>query len=239
MSARGGSTQRRFKQRARARRWAVVRRVLLVLVLVALVAGAGWLVFVSSVLAVERVRVTGVRTVNQQQITDAAAVPVGRPLARVDVDQIRARVEQLPVVDRADVSRSWPNTVAIGVTERTPVAAVRRAAGYQLIDAEGVMFRAVAKSRKLPVVEVGGNLQAGEEAAAVVAALPPALEKKVAQVEAGTMDSITLQLRDGREVVWGSAESSTLKAKVLAALLKRKAGVYDVSVPGSPTLEVS
>jgi cell division protein FtsQ len=238
VSARSRATQRRFKKRAWARRWAVLRRILLVVVLLSLVGGAGWLVFVSPVLAVERVRVTGVRTVTPEQIMGAAAVPVGRPLARVDVDRIRARVEQVPVVARADISRSWPNTVAIGVTERTPVAAVHTGAGYRLIDAEGVTFRSVPGPRKLPVIEAGSHPQAGKEAAAVVAALPVELEQKVAQVQAATMDSITLQLRDGREVVWGSAEGSALKAKVLAALLERKAAVYDVSVPGSPTLQV-
>ena len=51
-----------------------------------------------------------------------------------------------------------------------------------------------------------------------------------------TIDQITLVLRDGREVLWGSADESALKAQVIDRLLvSQKAGVYDVSVPGSPT----
>ena len=42
-------------------------------------------------------------------------------------------------------------------------------------------------------------------------------------------------LRDGRQVVWGSAEDSAAKAEVLVALLKEPAKRYDVSVPGQPT----
>ena len=42
-------------------------------------------------------------------------------------------------------------------------------------------------------------------------------------------------LRDGREVQWGSADESDLKATVLAELLAgQEAKVYDVSVPGQP-----
>jgi cell division protein FtsQ len=239
MRARGASSRRRFARRAWARRWATLRRALLLLVLVGLVAGAGWLVFVSSVLAVERVEVAGVRTVPAQQIRKAAAVPVGEPLARVDVDAVRARVERVPVVSRAEIGRSWPHTVVVEVTERTPVAAVKTGGLYRLIDAEGVMFRSVAEPRdRLPVMTVGGHPQAAREAAAVVAMLPRDLARRVAEVEATTMDSIALQLRDGREVVWGSADSSALKAKVLSALIDRDASVYDVSVPGSPTLKV-
>ena len=49
------------------------------------------------------------------------------------------------------------------------------------------------------------------------------------------MDRISLVLRDGRVVVWGSAEQSEDKAAVLAALLRaRDAQRYDVSVPGQP-----
>ena len=50
-----------------------------------------------------------------------------------------------------------------------------------------------------------------------------------------TVDEITLHLRDGRLVRWGSADQSEDKAAVLLQLLKRKATTYDVSVPGAPT----
>jgi cell division protein FtsQ len=237
------SSRRRFARRAWARRWANLRRLFLLLVLVGMVAGAVWLVFFSSVLAVRDVDVAGVRTVSVDAIAETAAVPLGEPLARVDVDRVRRRVEQLPVVEHADISRSWPHTVAIEVTERTPVAAVRSGGAYRLIDGEGVMFRTVSRpGKRLPVMTIGTQPavahDAATEAAAVVATLPPRLTRRVSGVDAATMDSIELRLQDGRRVVWGSAESSQLKARVLEALLQRKAQVYDVSVPGSPTLDV-
>jgi cell division protein FtsQ len=238
-SGRGRSSRQRFARRAWSRRWATVRRVVLLLVLVALVGGAGWLVFVSSVLAVERVEVSGTHTVSAARISNAAAVPLGEPLARVDVDRVRERVEDVPVVARADIGRSWPHTVSVEVVERTPVAVVRTGGALRLTDAEGVMFRTVASPRKrLPVVTVSPDAQTLPEAAAVVADLPRRLARRVSHVDAPTIDSIELRLRDGRSVVWGSAESSELKAEVLESLLRRRASVYDVSVPGAPTLQV-
>jgi cell division protein FtsQ len=238
-SGRGRSSRQRFARRAWSRRWATVRRVVLLLLVVALVGGAGWLVFVSSVLAVERVEVSGVHTVSTERISRAAAVPLGEPLARVNVDRVRERVEDVPVVARADVGRSWPHTVSVEVVERTPVAVVRQGGELRLIDAEGVMYRTVASPRRgLPVVTVGPDPQTLPSAAAVVADLPRPLARRVSHVRAATIDSIELRLRDGRSVVWGSAESSELKAEVLASLLRRRASVYDVSVPGAPTLQV-
>jgi len=243
MSARSRSSRSRFARRAWARRWASLRRLFLLLLVVSTVAGAVWLVFFSPVLAVRNVQVAGVRTVPVEAITGAAAVPVGEPLARVDVDQVRARVERVPVVGHADISRSWPHTVSIDVTERMPVAAVRSGGAFRLIDAEGVMYRTVSRPpQRLPVMTVGAQPavahDAATEAAAVVGALPHRLVARVSEVDAATMDSIELGLRNGRRVVWGSAEGSEVKARVLSALLHRKAKVYDVSVPGAPTLDV-
>ena len=242
-SPRVRSSRRRFARRAWARRWANLRRLFLLLWVLSTVAGAVWLVFFSRVLAVRDVHVAGVRTVPVDTVTRAAAGPLGEPLARVDVDQVQARIERLPVVDHADISRSWPHTVSIDVTERTPVAAVRSGGTYRLIDAKGVMYRTVSEPQKrLPVMTIGTQPavahDAATEAAAVVAALPHRLVSRVSEVDADTMDSIELRLQDGRRVVWGSSESSRLKARVLSALLHRKAQVYDVSVPGSPTLNV-
>jgi cell division protein FtsQ len=236
---RGRSSEQRFARRAWSRRWATVRRVVLLLLVVALVGGAGWLVFASSVLAVEQVEVSGVHTVSAERISRAAAVPLGEPLARVDVDRVRDRVEEVPVVARAEIGRSWPHTVSVEVVERTPVAVVRKDGAFSLTDAEGVMYRTVASPRRrLPVVTVGPDPQTLPSAATVVAELPPLLARRVSHVRAATIDSIELRLRDGRSVVWGSAESSQLKAEVLESLLRRRASVYDVSVPGAPTLQV-
>ena len=73
------------------------------------------------------------------------------------------------------------------------------------------------------------------EAAAVVSALPDDLAPRVDHVSVATVDQIELALRDGRTVVWGSAEDSAQKAEVLEVLLGQEASVYDVSVPSNPT----
>ena len=91
----------------------------------------------------------------------------------------------------------------------------------------------------LPQVRVGSQADrlALEEAAAVVASLDEAVTKRVDHIEVETADQILLQLQDGREVTWGSAEQSDDKAEVLLNLLEARpqAQVYDVSVPSLPT----
>lgn len=231
--------RKRFARRQWARRWLVWRRALTALVGVAAVGLVVWLVFFSSVLAVSGVQVEGVSLLSAKHVRRVAAVPVGQPLATVDLGAIAARVENLAPVASADVTRAWPGRIRIAVTERRPVAVVERGGAVRGMDADGVVFRRyAARPAGLPVVHLASGTQAPAraEAAKVVAALPPDLAAKVASVDVATIDTITLRLRDGRTVHWGSADDSEDKARVVAVLLRHKASTYDVSVPGRPTV---
>src|SRR4051812_45162584 len=113
------SSARRFMARARRRRlraavrWAVTAGVLVV-------AGAlTWVVYGTSVLAVRQVKVVGVQLLDPGQVELAADVPPDEPLARVDLDAVRARVRAIPAVDRVTVKRGWPSTLVGGGGGRT------------------------------------------------------------------------------------------------------------------------
>jgi cell division protein FtsQ len=245
--------RRRFARRQWARRWLAWRRVLVVLLVAGVLAGGVWLVFFSSVMAVKGVRVEGTAVLDPREVRRVAAVPGGAPLATVDLDGVQQRVTELvPVLD-VDVSRSWPDRVRIDVVEREAVAVVETPAGFRGVDDEGVRFRSYpSRPRGLPLLRddtpsprdgQAGDDQAGDEqrdafaeAAAVVTALPADLVRRVDYVSVRTIDTISLSLRDGRTVLWGSAAQSASKAEVLAVLLERKASSYDVSVPGRPVI---
>jgi cell division protein FtsQ len=236
-------TRRRFARRQWARRWLTWKPVLAIVLVLVLVVGGLWLVYFSSFLSVQGVDVRGTSLLTQEQVRRAAAVPEGEALASVDLDRVRARVEALAAVRSADVSREWPDRVRVDVQERTAVAVVEIAGQLRGMDADGVVFRDYAQAPpNLPRVQTGNDTgsDALREAALVVAALPGDLAARVDHVEVETVDQITLALRDGRTVRWGSSADSDLKAEVLATLLAaRKAQTYDVSVPGNPTTSQS
>jgi cell division protein FtsQ len=129
-----------FRRRRHAGRWRRLRLVLVALLVVALVSGSVWLVFFSSYVTARDVDVTGTTTIGDGRIERAAKVPKGTPLARVDLGAIRAHVESIAAVKNAEVSRSWPHTVHIAVTERTAIAVINQGNGLQGLDAEGVLF---------------------------------------------------------------------------------------------------
>ena len=231
-------TRRRFARRQWRRRWGVWRWVLAAVVVVGLLSTAVWLVFFSSVLALKGVTVDGTGYLSAAEVERAAAVPTGEPLARVDLNAIRDRVEALTPVASADVTRVWPDRLRIDVSERTAVAVVDVDGTLQGMDAEGVFFRTYpGRPRDLPDVQLEADASASvrREVAGVLAAMPSDLARRVDHLEARSVDQISLVLRDGRTVVWGSADQSAEKATVLQALLGYDAQTYDVSVPGRPT----
>jgi cell division protein FtsQ len=225
---------------ANKRRQRLRRRILMVsaaIGAVAVVAGGVWVVYFSPVFAATTVSISGTSILTAADVTAAAQVPLGTPLARLDTGVIANRVKQLKAVADVTVSRSVPHGVKIVVKERTAVYAVSSGSGFDLVDASGVPYTSVVDAPAgLLVATVSGNDERlRKDVAIVVTALPKGLRDRAVLISAGSPDSIVIELSGGGEVVWGSAESSAQKAEVVAALLSVKASVYDVSSPSHPT----
>jgi cell division protein FtsQ len=235
------SSVRRFMARARKRR---LRAALPWAVGAGVVAVAGvllWIVYGTAVLGVRDVRVVGTDFLTPLQVQQAAAVPMREPLARVDLDKVRARVQGLAPVDKAVVSRSWPGTIKIEVVERTPVAAVPAGPEqWTLIDGAGVAYRSVSRQPDgLPLAQLAapgpGDVNT-RSALTVLSSLTGDLREQLVGISVQAPAQIKLVLRNNRTVVWGDDTQSATKAQVATALLKRKGDTIDVSAPNVVTI---
>ncbi len=232
-------SRRRFARRQWRRRWLRWRYVLATILVLAVVGGAVYAVGFSSWLAVEQIDVSGAQTIDASDIRARSGIEVGDPLVRVDLDAAERRIGALAPVRSVSVTRQWPHGVLVSIEERVPIAVVEIGTRLRGMDAEGVVFRDYKKAPPgLPRVEtsIGTTSEALQEAAKVISALPPELTLRVDHVQVDTVDKISLVLKDGRVVIWGSADDSDTKAEVLATLLATvTAQTYDVSVPSKPT----
>ncbi len=203
------------------------------------VGGLGWTVYGTTVLGLRAIEVNGSVLASPDQVRAAAAVADGTPLARVDTDQVAARVRGLPSVASVEVSRSWPHTLVIDVVERTAAGVVPVDGGFAVLDGTGVVFNRVPEQPPavvlLRLAAPGPDDAATKAALAVLAALTPQLRQGLAEVDAPSPNRITLQLADGRVVVWGDADRSATKATVATALLGTGASTIDVSIPDVAT----
>ncbi|WP_175541391.1 cell division protein FtsQ/DivIB [Streptomyces aidingensis] len=248
--AAGGAAPPRRRRRLSRRGLLLVTAVLLA----ALGGFGGWALYASSWLRVDRVTVSwtgdGPRALAADRIAEAAAVPVGEPMARLDKDAVRDRLlAALPRLKDAEVVRSWPDRVVVKVTERQAVVLRPGGDGFTEIDVEGVAFGVLPEAVPgVPLLSVelehnAGVRRFGEdrivtEAVGVVAALPPALHRRTEMIRVRSYDSLTLELTDGRTVRWGSPELTGEKVAALTAVMKAADGAryFDVSVPSAPAV---
>lgn len=217
-----------------------MRRSVALLIVLGVLAG-GYALLFSPLLGVRSVEVTGAKALSGREVREAAKVPLGHPMLRLDTDALSQRVlDELPRAAGAEVSRSWPSTVRISVRERTPVAVFRAEDGVRLVDGEAVDFRHTGKvPRGLPELRLPRFDSADPVSVAVVnslMSLPVSLRGKVVAVSAKTPGSVEFTLRNKRVVRWGDATQGDRKAAVLQALLQRPGKVFDVSSPDLPTV---
>lgn len=229
---------------ARARRRRVRARLIGAAVFLVLLAGAvggGWYAWDSGAVDVHAVSVVGATRTGDDAVRDAVGDIVGTPMPLVDTQLVAERVAGLPLVVGVSVSRRWPDTVVVRVTERQPLAAVPSGDGLVVVDREGVTLEQVPGPGAqapdgLPVVAVDLAAGAGPlvAAATVARGLPADLAARTSSVSAVSEADVRLVV-DGAQVMWGTARDGEAKAAVLRELMARyPASVYDVSAPGAP-----
>jgi cell division protein FtsQ len=248
-----GSARRRFGARVRRsgaaarnsvpahfrRRRLVAALAAVLVLLVAVGVGTRVLLYDAGFADVGDVTVTGLATVPEQAVRDAAAVPSGVPLVSVDTAGIAQRVAALEGVARVEVRRAWPHTVEILVTERVPVALWATPQAVFEVDGTGLPYRRAPQPPpalpQLRFAGVGPQDPATTAALAVLHDLSDPLRAQVTTVEvAGT--TVTLGLADDRSVRWGDPDRAADKIAVLGPLLGQPGSVYDVSSPDLPTV---
>jgi cell division protein FtsQ len=198
-------------------------------------------------LDVDRIEVEGNHVVPAADIEAAAGVQHGDRMTGVDTGAVTASVEAMPWVRSAAVSRVWPSTVRVTVTERRPVAVVGGAAGDRVVDATGRVL-GTAGAGDASLVRLGGDPSTapGERLGprwrsmlAVAARLPAPLRPTVAAIGAGDDGPVVL-LTTGTVVDLCGVSDLDAKLGALLALVQRAdpatAAKIDLCVPGAPAL---
>jgi cell division protein FtsQ len=120
------------------------------------------------------VAIVGHRYTSEADIVRALALDPGHSQLSYDTRAARLRLEQLPWVARAAVSRRLPDRLSVTIVERTPVALWRHEGRDVLIDASGRTIVTVAHGSDtgLPVVTGTGAGPAATTLISLVAEYP-------------------------------------------------------------------
>lgn len=214
------------------RRWVAVLGLVTVI-------GLAYVVLYTPALGVRSVEVRGADTVSVQRIREVAEVPEQRAMLRVSTGEIAERVDTLPEVAATTVSRSWPSTVTITVSERTPVGFSDTGGVLYLMDREGVGYKEISEPPEdLPELEIpqGAGDTVARSVSRVLSEIPDGLQERIRVVRAETEVGIEFLLTDDTVVHWGDAQQTDRKSAVLDVLLTRDGETYDVASPDLPTV---
>lgn len=199
---------------------------------------------VASSMRIQEVRVVGLRTLSPSVVAEATGLRGGERLFLTRLTTVRARVEEVPEIRRAEVRRRLPGGVVVQVEER--VALVRLAnRNERAADRDGRVMRAGAGAG-LPELagwrgkgDLGGRLDAASrDVLASYALLPDRFRLQVGQIVLG--DGLTMVLRDGVRVMFGEPTDMAAKAVAAtavrdeAAASKRVLEYIDVRAPRTP-----
>lgn len=218
-----------------------MRRNLYIFLFIAVIAGLGYLLGWSNLLATKSVLITGAPTdALEKQIADVAKIEIGKPLARIEPRILQGQIDKFDWVERASIQRNWLNgKVNIIVTARTAVAAV----GGKYIDRTGFLFNAPVKpDENLPeifAVDSSTRLSAIE----LFLSFPDIFASDVRSLTAtGNQFLITVENESGKYGInWGRSGNTSLKIKVFNQLISlpenQKINYLDLSDPNSPIVK--
>lgn len=236
-----GLQQRYEEQRVanRKRSFNKLKRLVYVVVVLALVA---WVALASPLFALRmsEIRVSG----SGGQLSPASVAKVigdqeGRSLLLIDVAKQAKRVDKAFVrVRSVTIEREWPRGLNVMVTMRVPVAVLKTAKGYQILDADAVVLETRSSQLAgLAVIESSGKINSVQVQSITTAmgALDESVRSQVVSASATESGYVSFKLSSGASVIWGDNDRPALKARVLKTLLSIQASVYDVSYPLNPT----
>jgi cell division septal protein FtsQ len=182
--------------------------------------GAGYWALTTERFAVVAVEVRGASRVPPQRILEASGILHGQNLWRIDPERVRARLEEMPEIRRADVVRELPNRVAIVVEERRPFTLVH-AARLHWLDEDGRVLgdETHAVNTEVPVISglseeelVTMRTSPGPRARAAIALIRAllrtgsALASEISEIDMSRPEGPVLYTVDGVEVRLGTEE---------------------------------
>ena len=212
-----------------------MKRSLVAGLVVALLAGAAYVLGYSTLFTVSSVEVIGsTRPLN-------TGITKGQKLARVEPRAVATQLEKLDWVKSAEISRNWINgKVVVELTSRTPIATFEN----RVIDSMGASFVPQGRRPEGLVLIQAANLEDAKEGVKFLTQLPEELKSSLTVVKVRSTGALVLiSQNNGKaiEIRWGSDSENELKLKVYKALiaLPENADIkrVDVSAPNAPIVK--
>jgi cell division protein FtsQ len=193
----------------------------------------------SPIMSLRTIRVEGVNRLTNAEVVEQLQPLAGLPLARISAGDVARELSDVPLIQSVDTRVELPDTLAVSIIERTPLAVVSTPTGFDVVDQAGVvLWSDTIRPTEFPLVGIAPNAESKGFQAIVsaLAAIPSDVLRRIEQITASSTDTVAFSLRDSNhQVLWGSSEFSAQKARALPAALQAAgsggAKLIDLSTP--------
>jgi cell division protein FtsQ len=126
----------------------------------------------ASYFEIKEISVRGVKELTEKDILAMAKIQPRSNILAVSTDVVAGRIAANPWVKHIYVGRELPDRLVLDVRERTPIALLKQAGNFYLMDGEGVVFKKLSKGDDVDLAIVTGvNIQAKVQSALMAEAL--------------------------------------------------------------------
>ena len=209
----------------------------------------------SPVFGVKRTRVQGIDSLPPQEaaaILNTVSLRPGTNWFRAPVGSLQQRLNALPWVKTAQVSRRFPDTVRTQITLREPAIIVETSQGAFEVDAQGVAIRSArpVTLAGLPHVVLEGShpvqtgsVMAGDSlrtAIQIFQAVSNDPVVRIAKIQVDQNDNLCLNMQNGFRIQFGRNEAIETKIKMTRRALKNEPNIairlteINLSCPEAP-----
>ena len=245
--------QARVREKKKVSRRLVLIRTGVVLLVMALIAGLSWLLFLSPVfrLQTDKIDVSGGNAwVSNDRVASIVAHQGDRSLLLVSTNGVEEEISGMAGVTDAKVRKSFPHGLEVTFDAQEPTAVFKDAQDkLTAVDRQGRVLNTVSKPVKgVPVIQVSTVNRAQQDQAVrqtlrILSTMPEAMRHSVTKVTAETQDSITTELDQGKHVIiWGDGSDLKLKQAVVDKIINDPSKIgdkhqLDVSAPLRPIVK--
>ncbi|WP_339346764.1 cell division protein FtsQ/DivIB [Bifidobacterium apis] len=245
--------QARVREKRKVSRRLVLIRTGIVILVMALIAGLAWLLFLSPVfrLQADQINVSGGNAwVSDDRVASIVAHQGDRSLLLVSTNGVEQEISSMAGVTDARVRKSFPHGLEVTFDAQEPTAVFKDAQGkLTAVDRQGRVLNTVANPVDgVPVIQVATVKRAQQDQAVrqtlrILSTMPEAMRHSVTKVTAETQDSITTELDQGKHVIiWGDGSDLKLKQAVVDKIINDSSKIgdkhqLDVSAPLRPIVK--
>ena len=245
--------QARVREKKKVSRRLVLIRTGVVILVIALITGLAWLLFLSPVfrLQTDQINVSGGNAwVSDDRVTSIVAHQGDRSLLLISANGVEQEISGMAGVTDARVRKSFPHGLEVTFDAQEPTAVFKDAQGkLTAVDRQGRALNTVAKPVDgVPVIQVATVKRAQQDQAVrqtlrILSTMPEAMRHSVTKVTAETQDSITTELDQGKHVIiWGDGSDLKLKQAVVDKIINDPSKIgdkhqLDVSAPLRPIVK--